>query len=77
VSDRAFPGHANFAVFSLLARLGLRAVEVSRLQFADLHWRAGEIKVDGKAHRRDRLPLAFATAQAYGSPRVVGQFGGF
>jgi integrase/recombinase XerD len=41
----------------LLARLGLRAVEVARLRLDDLDWRAGQIVVDGKAHRRDRLPL--------------------
>ncbi len=50
-------GARDFAILNLLARLGLRAVEVSRLRLADLHWRAGEIEVDGKAHRRDRLPL--------------------
>ena len=41
----------------LLARLGLRAVEVARLELDDLHWRAGEIEVDGKGHERARLPL--------------------
>jgi integrase/recombinase XerD len=41
----------------LLARLGLRAVEISRLRLDDLDWRAGQMIVDGKAHRRDQLPL--------------------
>jgi integrase/recombinase XerD len=45
-------------VLLLLARLGLRAVEVSRLQLDDFDWRAGEVTVDGKAHRRDRLRVA-------------------
>jgi integrase/recombinase XerD len=54
--DRA-TGARDYAVLLLLARLGLRAVEVSRLRLDDFDWRAGEVTVDGKAHRRDRLPL--------------------
>jgi integrase len=50
-------GARDFAILMLLARLGLRTVEVCRLEFDDLHWRAGEIEVDGKGHERDRLPL--------------------
>ena len=57
-------GARDFAILSLLSRLGLRTVEVSRLQLADLHWRAGEIEVDGKAHRRDRLPLPSDVGEA-------------
>ena len=38
-------------------QLGLRAVEVARLRLDDLDWRAGQITVGGKAHRRDQLPL--------------------
>jgi integrase/recombinase XerD len=44
------PGARGYAVLMLLARLGLRAVEVSRLRLEDIDWRAGEITVDGKAH---------------------------
>jgi site-specific recombinase XerD len=56
--DRSSPvGARDFAILMLLARLGLRAVEVSRLELQDLHWRAGEIEVDGKGRERDRLPL--------------------
>ena len=50
-------GARDYAVLLLLARLGLRAVEVSRLRLDDFDWRAGQVSVDGKAHRRDRLPL--------------------
>jgi site-specific recombinase XerD len=57
-------GARDFAILSLLARLGLRAVEVSRLRLGDLYWRAGEIEVDGKAHRRDRLPLPSDVGEA-------------
>ena len=41
----------------LLARLGLRSIEVARLELDDLDWRAGELLVRGKGGREDRLPL--------------------
>lgn len=56
--DRDRPtGRRDFAVLMLMWRLGLRAVEVSRLRLDDLDWRAGEVRVSGKAGRVDRLPL--------------------
>jgi integrase/recombinase XerD len=48
----------------LLARLGLRAVEVSRLELRDLDWSTSQISVDGKGHRRDRLPLPADVGEA-------------
>ena len=57
-------GARDFAILILLARLGLRAVEVSRLELDDLHWRAGEIEVHGKGHRRDRMPLSSDVGEA-------------
>ena len=50
-------GVRDYAILTLLARLGLRTVEVCRLELDDLHWRAGEIEIDGKGHERARLPL--------------------
>lgn len=50
-------GVRDHAILMLLARLGLRSIEVARLELADLHWQAGEITVHGKARRCDRLPL--------------------
>jgi integrase len=50
-------GVRDFAILMLLARLGLRSVEVSRIGLDDLYWRAGEIEIDGKGHERARLPL--------------------
>ena len=50
-------GVRDYAILMLLARLGLRSAEVSRLELDDLDWRAGEIVVRGKARREDRLPL--------------------
>ena len=57
-------GARDYAVLLLLARLGLRAVEVSRLRLDDLDWRAGLISVDGKAHQRDQLPLPSDVGEA-------------
>jgi site-specific recombinase XerD len=50
-------GVRDHAILMLLARLGLRSIEVARLELADLHWQVGEITVHGKARRCDRLPL--------------------
>lgn len=50
-------GMRNFAILTLLARLGLRSIEVARLELDDLDWRRGETLVRGKARRQDRLPL--------------------
>ncbi|MHB8290009.1 MAG: tyrosine-type recombinase/integrase, partial [Acidimicrobiales bacterium] len=56
--DRSDPGGCrDFAMLSLVARLGLRSIEVARLELDDIDWRGGEIVVRGKARRRDRLPL--------------------
>jgi site-specific recombinase XerD len=56
--DRSDPvGVRNFAIMMLVARLGLRSIEVARLELRDVDWRAGELVVRGKARRRDRLPL--------------------
>ena len=56
--DRSTPtGMRDLAILSLLARLGLRSIEIARLQLGDLNWRAGELVVRGKAHRQDRMPL--------------------
>jgi site-specific recombinase XerD len=63
--DRDEPtGARDYAVLLLLARLGLRAVEVARLRLDDLDWHAGEINVLGKAHRRDQLPLPTDVGEA-------------
>jgi site-specific recombinase XerD len=63
--DRASPtGIRNFAILMLVARLGLRSIEVARLELGDIDWRAGEIQVAGKARRRDRLPLPHDVGQA-------------
>jgi hypothetical protein len=50
-------GKRNYAILLLLARLGLRAGEVSRLELCDIDWNASEIRVNGKHGRVDQLPL--------------------
>lgn len=50
-------GVRDLAVLTMVARLGLRSVEVARLELDDIDWRAGDFAVRGKAQRGDRLPL--------------------
>jgi site-specific recombinase XerD len=50
-------GARDHAILMLLARLGLRSIEIARLQLDDLDWRAGDLLVRGKARRDDRLPI--------------------
>ncbi len=61
-------GHAtgmrDFAILILVVRLGLRSIEVARLQLGDIDWRAGEIVVRGKGRRQDRLPLPHDVGEA-------------
>jgi site-specific recombinase XerD len=57
-------GVRDFAIMMLVARLGLRSVEVARLELRDVDWRAGELVVRGKARRQDRLPLPADVGEA-------------
>ncbi len=61
---RTASGRRDFAILSVLARLGLRANEVASLSLDDLDWRAGELVVTGKGGRLDRLPLPADVGQA-------------
>ncbi|WP_146207224.1 tyrosine-type recombinase/integrase [Nocardioides silvaticus] len=57
-------GRRDYAVILLLARLGLRAIEVARLQLTDIDWHHGEIIVRGKSHRDEGMPLPAEVGQA-------------
>jgi site-specific recombinase XerD len=57
-------GRRDFAMLTLLARLGLRAGEVATLTLEDIDWRAGEITVRGKGTRSERLPLPADAGEA-------------
>jgi integrase len=61
---RSAPGRRDFAILTVLARLGLRAKEVVGLTLEDLDWRAGEVTVTGKGGHRDRLPLPVDVGRA-------------
>jgi len=57
-------GLRNFAILSVLARLGLRAREVAAMELSDIDWRRGEITVRGKGPRLDALPLPVDVGEA-------------
>lgn len=57
-------GLRDFAILTLLTRLGLRAIEVARLQVDDLNWRAGEVVIRGKGRRCERLPIPADVGEA-------------
>jgi integrase/recombinase XerD len=50
-------GRRDFAMMTMMVRLGLRAGEVAVLSLGDIDWRRGEITVVGKGPRSERLPL--------------------
>lgn len=57
-------GRRDFAIITMLARLGLRAGEVASLELEDFDWIAGEIVVRGKGNRQERLPLPADVGEA-------------
>ena len=57
-------GVRDFAIITVLGRLGLRRGEVAALELADIDWRAGELMVRGKGERRERLPLPSDVGEA-------------
>jgi site-specific recombinase XerD len=61
---RTIIGRRDHAILLLLARLGLRAGEVARLELGALDWRAGEVVVHGKGKSLSRLPLPHDVGQA-------------
>jgi integrase/recombinase XerD len=60
-------GLRDYAVLSLLARLGLRGAEAAGLRLDDIDWRAGEIAVTGKGSRTEGLPLPAPAGEALAS----------
>lgn len=57
--DRGNPcGKRDYAIILLITRLGLRGVDVKRLEFADLDWPGNQLSmVQAKTGRRVQLPL--------------------
>jgi len=69
-------GARDRAILLLIARLGLRASDISGLKFRNLDWHNGTIVVSGKNRRETRLPLPQDVGNAilhymeHGRPRV-------
>jgi integrase/recombinase XerD len=63
--DRTTPvGTRDFAILTVLTRLGVRAGEVARLELRDVDWHAGEVLIRGKGPRLDRLPLPWDVGES-------------
>jgi integrase/recombinase XerD len=50
-------GRRDYAILTVLARLGVRGAEVAALRLGDIDWQAGEVVIRGKGSRLERLPL--------------------
>jgi len=68
-------GRRDYAILLLLARLGLRAGEVARIELEDIDWNAGSVGVRRKGGQRSILPLSTDVGDAlvaylrHGRPR--------
>jgi site-specific recombinase XerD len=60
-------GRRDFAIVTLLSRLGLRAGEVAAMRLGDIDWRAGTLTVRGKARREEKMPLPADAGEAVAS----------
>jgi integrase/recombinase XerD len=75
VNRRTAVGRRDYAILLLLARLGLRAGEVVRLELKDIDWATGSLNVQGKCGQRSILPLpadvgsAIVTYLRHGRPQ--------
>lgn len=54
---KTLAGRRDYAIVTLLSRLGLRAAEVAGLGLDDVNWYVGEIVVRGKGSREEKMPL--------------------
>lgn len=70
---RSGVGQRDYAILTVLARLGLRAGEVAAMQLGDIDWRAGEVVVRGKGHRDEKLPLPSDVGEAISGYLVRGR----
>jgi site-specific recombinase XerD len=57
-------GRRDYAIFLLLARLGLRAGQVASLELDDIDWSTGQLRVRGKGGRPSELPLPAEVGKA-------------
>jgi site-specific recombinase XerD len=61
---RQVVGRRDFALLTMLVRLGLRTGEVVALRLDDVDWRRGEIRIRGKGGRHEAMPLPGDVGQA-------------
>jgi len=61
---RTGTGRRDFAILTVLARLGLRRGEVAALSVDDINWHTGELVVTGKGNCRELLPLPVDVGEA-------------
>jgi integrase/recombinase XerD len=66
-------GRRDYAILTILARLGLRGAEVAALELGDLDWRSGEVVIRGKGNRRERLPLLVDVGEALAAYLMAGR----
>jgi site-specific recombinase XerD len=64
---RGSTGQRNRAILLLLARLGLRAREVVRLELEDIDWQQSWLRVQGKGRQERPLPLPHDVGEAIAS----------
>lgn len=64
VKAQPMHGARDHAMLILMARLGLRAVEIIAIELEDIDWRSGELKVRGKGQYHDHLPLGVEVGEA-------------
>jgi len=57
INRRTATGRRDYAILLLLARLGLRAGEVVRLELDNIDWNVGSLRVQGKGGQHSDLPL--------------------
>src|ERR1700739_1718019 len=79
--DQSSPlGARDRAILVLIARLGLRAGDVSALKFGDLLWEEGTLVISGKSRRQTRLPLPQGVGEAilyylrHGRPHKISEY---
>jgi site-specific recombinase XerD len=66
-------GRRDYAILTMLARLGMRGAEVADLQLDDVDWRGGEVTIRGKGNRIDRLPLPVDVGKALAAYLMAGR----
>jgi integrase/recombinase XerD len=62
-------GRRDYAILRLMIRLGLRAVEIARMESGDIDWRAGVIEVRGTAPaEKQAAPRGSGPSLVYSHP---------